>query len=126
MLATTFASHNFVPPPTEPERSHGEPAQGSTVGLGVTPMGKIYGRRAVDLAAEAIALALEDAGLNKERHRRPADRRDDAICLHGDPRGLAKTVVLVYADAPIWVTPWRRNAACTATGRARIISVSSL
>ena len=39
--------------------------RGAIVGLGVTPMGKIYGRRAVDFAAEAIALALDDAGLTK-------------------------------------------------------------
>ena len=38
-------------------------AKGAIVGLGVTPMGRISGRRAVDFAAEAIALALEDAGL---------------------------------------------------------------
>jgi acetyl-CoA acetyltransferase len=36
------------------------------VGLGVTPMGKIYGRSASDFAAEAIKLALDDAGLKKE------------------------------------------------------------
>jgi len=35
-------------------------------GLGVTAMGKIYGRNATDFAAEAIQLALEDAGLRKE------------------------------------------------------------
>jgi len=35
-------------------------------GLGVTAMGKTYGRRATDFAAEAIQLALEDAGLKKE------------------------------------------------------------
>lgn len=35
-------------------------------GLGVTAMGKIYGRSATDFAAEAIQLALEDAGLRKE------------------------------------------------------------
>ncbi len=39
--------------------------KGAIVGLGVTKMGKIYGRRSVDFAAEAIALALEDAGLQK-------------------------------------------------------------
>ena len=39
--------------------------KGAIVGLGVTPMGKIYGRRSVDFAAEAIALALDDAGLDK-------------------------------------------------------------
>jgi acetyl-CoA acetyltransferase len=36
------------------------------VGLGVTAMGKIYGRSATDFAAEAIKLALDDAGLQKE------------------------------------------------------------
>lgn len=35
------------------------------VGLGITPMGKIFGRTAEDFAAEAIKLALEDAGLAK-------------------------------------------------------------
>ena len=38
---------------------------GAIVGLGITAMGKIYGRSATDFAAEAIALALDDAGLNK-------------------------------------------------------------
>ena len=32
-------------------------------GLGITEMGKVYGRTASDFAGEAIALALEDAGL---------------------------------------------------------------
>ena len=36
------------------------------VGLGVTAMGKVYGRSASDFAAEAIHMALEDAGLKKE------------------------------------------------------------
>ena len=109
--------------------------KGSIVGLGVTPMGKIYGRRAVDFAAEAIGLALDDAGLNKNDI--------DGLLINAnipndmDPRtqmalgfenltlinvmngygstagammqyacmaireGLAKTVVLVYADAPL-------------------------
>ena len=35
------------------------------VGLGLTEMGKVYGRTITDLAGEAIALALEDAGLEK-------------------------------------------------------------
>ena len=35
-------------------------------GLGVTAMGKVYGRSATDFAAEAINMALEDAGLKKE------------------------------------------------------------
>ena len=35
-------------------------------GLGVTAMGKIYGRSATDFAGEAIKLALDDAGLRKD------------------------------------------------------------
>ncbi len=35
-------------------------------GLGVTPMGKVYGRSATDFALEAIELALHDAGLQKD------------------------------------------------------------
>src|SRR5258708_1218620 len=35
-------------------------------GLGVTSMGKIYGRSATDFALEAIELALADAGLQKD------------------------------------------------------------
>lgn len=35
-------------------------------GLGVTPMGKIYGRSATDFALEAVDLALQDAGFAKE------------------------------------------------------------
>ena len=35
-------------------------------GLGVTEMGKIYGRSATDFALEAIELALADAGLEKD------------------------------------------------------------
>src|SRR5262245_23229775 len=38
---------------------------GAIAGLGITEMGKIYGRTATDFAAEAIALALDDAGLAK-------------------------------------------------------------
>ncbi len=41
------------------------PAQTAIVGLGVTGMGKIYGRTTADFAAEAIGLALDDAGLAK-------------------------------------------------------------
>src|SRR5215211_4542431 len=42
-------------------------ANGSSAiaGLGITEMGKIYGRTAGDFGAEAIALALDDAGLQK-------------------------------------------------------------
>ena len=38
---------------------------GVIAGLGITEMGKIYGRTATDFAAEAIVLALDDAGLDK-------------------------------------------------------------
>ncbi|HEY4412391.1 MAG TPA: thiolase family protein, partial [Gaiellaceae bacterium] len=40
-------------------------AKAAIVGLGITEMGKVYGRTAVDFAAEAVALALDDAGLEK-------------------------------------------------------------
>src|SRR5450631_645111 len=66
MSATPYASRNSVPPPAEQERkTMPNQPKGAIAGLGVTPMGKIYGRRAVDFAAEAIALALDDAGLTK-------------------------------------------------------------
>jgi acetyl-CoA acetyltransferase len=35
-------------------------------GLGVTPMGKVYGHDATHFAGEAIRLAVEDAGLTKD------------------------------------------------------------
>jgi acetyl-CoA acetyltransferase len=38
-------------------------AAAAVAGLGITEMGKVYGRSATDFAAEAIALALDDAGL---------------------------------------------------------------
>src|ERR1700709_2175399 len=113
--------------------------KGSIVGLGVTPMGKIYGRRAVDFAGEAIALALDDAGLAKSdvdglliNANIPGDMDVRAqmtlgfenlnlinvMTAYGSTagsmmqyacmairEGLAKTIVLVYADAPL--TPSR-------------------
>jgi acetyl-CoA acetyltransferase len=124
--------------------------RGSIAGLGVTPMGKIYGRRSVDFAAEAIALALEDAGLQKSDV--------DGLLINAnipqdmDPRtqmtlglenltlinvmngygstagammqyacmaireGLANTVVLVYADAPLTAT---RGAGASYSGPHR-------
>ena len=39
--------------------------QTAIAGLGMTEMGKVYGRTATDFAAEALALALDDAGLAK-------------------------------------------------------------
>jgi acetyl-CoA acetyltransferase len=39
--------------------------QTAIAGLGITEMGKVYGRTVTDFAAEAIALALDDAGLEK-------------------------------------------------------------
>src|SRR3954470_16226889 len=38
-------------------------ATAAIAGLGITEMGKVYGRTASDFAGEAIALALADAGL---------------------------------------------------------------
>ncbi len=36
-------------------------------GLGMTPMGRVYGKSATELAADAIRLAIADAGLKKEQ-----------------------------------------------------------
>jgi acetyl-CoA acetyltransferase len=41
-------------------------ASAAIAGLGITEMGKVYGRTASDFAGEAIALALEDAGLEAD------------------------------------------------------------
>jgi acetyl-CoA acetyltransferase len=113
--------------------------KGAIVGLGVTPMGKIYGRRSVDFAAEAIAQALDDAGLAKSdvdgllinanisgdmdvRSQMVLGFEDltlvNVMSAYGSTagsmmqyacmairEGLVKTVVLVYADAPL--TPSR-------------------
>jgi acetyl-CoA acetyltransferase len=52
----------------------GPPA--AIAGLGITEMGKVYGRTASDFAGEAIALALADAGL---------EARDvDGLLIHGN------------------------------------------
>jgi acetyl-CoA acetyltransferase len=40
-------------------------ANAAIAGLGITEMGKIYGLSAADFAGEAVALALDDAGLRK-------------------------------------------------------------
>jgi acetyl-CoA acetyltransferase len=42
-------------------------AKSAIVGLGITEMGKVYGRSATSLAVEAINLALADAGITKEQ-----------------------------------------------------------
>ena len=41
-------------------------AKSAIVGLGMTELGKVYGRSATSLALEAIQLALDDSGLRKE------------------------------------------------------------
>src|SRR4051794_274246 len=43
--------------------AHRSPVRAAIAGLGLTEMGKVYGRTATDFAGEAIALALDDAGL---------------------------------------------------------------
>lgn len=43
-----------------------KPQSGAVIaGLGMTELGRVYGRTTMDFAAEAIKLALEDAGLSK-------------------------------------------------------------
>ena len=57
-------------------------------------MGKVYGRTASDFAGEAIALALEDAGLEARRRRRAADQRQPV------GRDGADAAVLARARGP--------------------------
>ena len=47
------------------DRSPRWKANAAVVGLGITEMGKVYGRSAAYFAAEAVARALDDAGLQK-------------------------------------------------------------
>src|SRR3954451_5966372 len=42
---------------------HRSPVRAAIAGLGLTEMGKVFGRTATDFAGEALALALDDAGL---------------------------------------------------------------
>ena len=46
-----------------------DPIRGQTAicGLGITEMGKVYGHDASWFAGEAIKLAMEDAGLQKDQ-----------------------------------------------------------
>src|SRR5258708_3195265 len=50
----------------EEKKPMGVKGKCAIAGLGVTPMGKIYGRSATDFALEAIELALADAGLQTD------------------------------------------------------------
>ncbi|MEO8953536.1 MAG: thiolase family protein [Ktedonobacteraceae bacterium] len=129
------------------------------VGLGVTAMGKIYGRSASDFAAEAIKLALDDAGLTKEEvdgllinanlshEMNPMLQMtlglEDLAVLNvmnaygstagtmiqyasmAIQEGLANTVVLVYADAPL--APARSSGASyTGANQIPITGMASL
>ena len=49
-----------------PSRMTSRASTAAIAGLGITPQGRVYGRSAVGWAAEAIRLALEDAGLERE------------------------------------------------------------
>src|SRR3954466_5678259 len=49
--------------PLEGPHERGTTVGAAIAGLGITEMGKVYGRTASDFAGEAIALALDDAGL---------------------------------------------------------------
>src|SRR3954452_25534444 len=49
--------------PPEGPHERGSTVSAAIAGLGITEMGKIYGRTASDFAGEALALALDDAGL---------------------------------------------------------------
>jgi len=48
------------------KRQHGNQQPNAAIaGLGMTQMGRVYGRSAIDFAVEAVALAIEDCGINK-------------------------------------------------------------
>ena len=52
--------------------SHGLKGRTAIAGLGITQQGKVYDHNHVGFAVEAVRLALEDAGLTRERSRRAA------------------------------------------------------
>ncbi len=123
------------------------------VGLGVTAMGKVYGRSATDFAAEAVQLALNDAGLQKEdidgllvnanMSQEMSIQLQAALGLenlsllnvmnaYGSTAGtmiqyaslaiesgLAKTVILIYADDPLKPD---KSAGASYSGTGRNIS----
>lgn len=123
------------------------------VGLGVTAMGKVYGRSTTDFAAEAVQLALSDAGLQKSdidgllinanmspemgiqlqaalglenlsllnvmnAYGSTAGTMIQYAALAIDS-GLAKTVVLVYADNPLKPD---KGAGASYSGSGRTVS----
>src|SRR3954463_3782424 len=49
--------------PLEGLHERGSTVSAAIAGLGITEMGKVYGRTATDFAGDALALALDDAGL---------------------------------------------------------------
>src|SRR3954454_6125626 len=49
--------------PLEGLHERGSTVSAAIAGLGITDMGKVYGRTASDFAGDALALALDDAGL---------------------------------------------------------------
>src|SRR3954451_1970744 len=49
--------------PLEGLHERGSTVSAAIAGLGITEMGKVYGRTASDFAGDALALALDDAGL---------------------------------------------------------------
>ena len=44
---------------------HTKQPHAAIAGLGITQMGRVYGRSAIDFAVEAVALAIEDCGIDK-------------------------------------------------------------
>src|SRR3954467_14587161 len=52
--------------PLEGLHERGSTVSAAIAGLGITEMGKVYGRTASDFAGDALALALDDAGLRAD------------------------------------------------------------
>jgi acetyl-CoA acetyltransferase len=133
------------------------PGAAAIAGLGMTEMGKVFGRTAADFAAEAIAGALDDAGLHphdvdgllvnanfapdlKPPLQSWLGLRDLSVLNVMDSygatvgamvqyaaltiaTGVARTIVLVYADAPLQET---RASVQYAESLRRITGMESL
>ncbi len=86
-------------------------ATAAIAGLGITEMGKVYGRTASDFAADALALALDDAGL---------DAHDvDGLLINGNHAAdMAPTLQFSHTGASSWARarPIRRRGRAASRG----------
>src|SRR6476469_3471099 len=101
----------------------GYQAKSAIVGLGISEMGKVYGRSATSFALEAVGRAIEDAGLTKDQvdglpmqtqggfknlrlvnHMNAMGATPASMVQYASwavQNGVANYVVCVFADAPL-------------------------